>query len=515
MIRKLWARATRSATVTADEATLAAGSPVAQTATREELDAAALVVARTVTRLHGLEDEVAELRRRFEPRDDLPGLRLFVRVLELLVESAKDKLMRLAGEEAAAEGEEGQEYGLDVNAAIAPALSEMTSGLANLELALDAWKDLFSEPQGRKLDAIATGYRELVRALPGKGELELIFKPVPVMAYKVHMNVLRRFRNLRLGLDRTLFTTMPSLMMVEYPALFEGDAFQHAAIAHEVAHVALQDHEDTRTQGPEGTTLRETGSEPQAVWDWALWTSGVDKDAAIDRRDTFVELACDFLAVRLVGPAYALAFAEFTLAQNILRTSSKARTHPPLPWRIARLRAAVEPYLRDGEPGTALEDGRLAMEELMAVFGPREEPDDKLVITALDRLEHQLVEVIGEAAFPVERFRQELQIVSDKMAFRIAPAEAIYERDIDRPAGEAGWSVPLDWRSILNGGYLRYLHESPTTSVARHWAEAADRDAERATMCEFIRGSIELRHLHAGLRDMRTQLQGIEIPVDA
>ena len=113
------------------------------------------------------------------------------------------------------------------------------------------------------------------------------------------------------------------MIAVEYPSSFESDTFLHAAIAHEVGHIALV----------------------VGGWDDKIWTEQrvkyeLEDASAIAQRKLWEELACDFLGVHLIGPAYALAFLEYSFAANLWKRPMAAE-HPDLAWRVSKLKDAV------------------------------------------------------------------------------------------------------------------------------------------------------------------------------
>ncbi len=446
-------------------------------------------------------------------------------MLDLLSEAASAELMRLSRaipEQPATPAELDTELaGIGGDLPLVEEIEAFTRDLYNLELALDTWQELLTEPQGRSFDPIAEGYRQLAQLLPDRREIEFIFKPVPPLEYKIYTDVLPRFRSVRLGLNRDVFATLPRLMLADYPAAFEHDAFQHAAIAHELGHVALEYFEDNPVPAgdaadPADAKAGTEAEQPVGIWDWALREAEIDDERRSEfdeDQELFIELACDHLGVCLLGPASALAFVEYTLARNIYKRPSYSETHPELPWRLAELKTSVADYFAgaDDEP---FRSARQVVDGALTIVEPKRPDNRPLVMSALTRLRALTDAVIDQARYKPALFRQELPIVWSKRGKRIAPAEAIFERDVPRPTGETGWSRPLDWRSILNGGYLYYLVENARSGPPQHWREAEDGEARRAAANELVRGSIELRHLHRAMLDQREQLIGLETKSD-
>jgi hypothetical protein len=457
----------------------------------------ALVVARNFTRVAGLEARLDELRRTFQDRDDLPGIKLLLRALSLLCEGAKQKVIE-QGRLVPAEFElpDEREFGgkdVPLNAD----LWGVTNALAELELALETWRDLLEAPQGSTFDAIAEPYIRLAKLVPGGSNVELIFKPVPVCRYQVLLSILPKFesvaRSLRPSL-RPLFASLPRLIAVEYPSSFEGDTFLHSAIAHEVGHIALV----------------------VGGWDETIWTEQrvkyeLEGPVAVEQRKLWEELACDFLGVHLIGPAYALAFLEYSFAANLWKRPTAA-DHPNLAWRVAQLKEAVAPYLGDAAETAEERRARRLLDQWLGLL-PASTPDDKpAVADALRRVVERVDRILGPARYDPELFRREFNVAWRKLDRRIAPAEVVFGRDLPRePSDGDAWSRPMDWRAIVNGGYFHYLSRHTVSAAPQHSTEAADRHAIRRQACSLVQGSIELSQLHRNMLDQRHQLAALEM----
>jgi hypothetical protein len=457
----------------------------------------ALVVARNFTRIAGLEARLDELRRTFQDRDDLPGIKLLLRALMLLCEGAKQKVVeqgRLVP--AAFELPDEREFnGKDVP--LNADLWGVTNALAELELALETWRDLLEAPQGPTFDAIAEPYIRLAKQIPNGSNVELIFKPVPVCRYQVLLNILPKFESVALNLRpslRPLFASLPRLIAVEYPSSFEGDTFLHSAIAHEVGHIALV-----------------VGGFDDTIWTEQRVKHQLDDAPAIAQRKLWEELACDFLGVHLIGPAYALAFLEYSFAANLWKRPTAA-DHPDLAWRVAHLKQAVVPYLGDGAQSPEQQRAKQLLDQWLGLL-PSSVPEDKpAVVDALDQVVARVDEILGPAHYRPELFRCEFDVAWRKLERRIAPAEVIFGRDLPRQESDGdAWSRPMDWRAIVNGGYFHYVSRHPVTAAPRHTTEATDRHAIRRQACSLIQGSIELSQLHRNMLDQRQQLAALEM----
>ena len=357
----------------------------------------ALVVSRNFARVSGLEAKLDELEQVFRGRDDLPGIKLLLRTLSLLCEAARRAVVENGRRVAhtfvlPSEPEFG---GKDVPLTID--LWGVTNALAELELALETWRDLLEAPQGPTFDAIAEPYTRLAKQLPRGANIELIFKPVPILRYQLLLQVLPKFdvvaRSLQPSL-RTVFSSLPQLMAIEYPSSFEADTFLHAAIAHEIAHIALV-----------------VSDADEEIWTAERVKHGLEGDDAVDQRRLWEELASDFLAVHLVGPAYVLAFLEYSFAANLWKRPHTTK-HPDLAWRVDQLQSAASTYL-DGSPSAPEhDDARQLLTQWLNLLPAASATDKPAVVDGLARVVDSVDKILGHARFDPTLFHDEFSVAS-------------------------------------------------------------------------------------------------------
>jgi hypothetical protein len=75
------------------------------------------------------------------------------------------------------------------------------------------------------------------------------------------------------------------------------------------------------------------------------------------------------------------------------------------------------------------------------------------------------------------------------------------------------WSQPLDWRAILNGGYLHLLKMVPSfpEPLRGKWEEV---DRRRQDLVDHLRGTVELSEFQRAAADVE-KLQALEAEVAA
>lgn len=307
----------------------------------------------------------------------------------------------------------------------------------------------------------------------------------------------------------------------------------------------------------------------------------------------FQELVCDILAVHMIGPAYLLGLTEFLLPTHSsleprltphrggLDPEDGQENHPPPAWRLTRLREEVLGFFDEPwRPSKALDDAKAATlryfalqddppSEMQVLPEPEGEPrvrevgasasevetqERRVLDDAIDLLYPSVKEIVGEALFTRDTFQRDLPLIWSKLEQGIPPAERIEERrergepaESEAPRGPddnervpcTEWSQPIDWRSILNGGYLYFLHHStqpaedpasetkPAPELARKEAggSAADESDERRRIAEkharwrdrdylsgITRGSIELSEILRHMIEMRNQFDTLNSP---
>ncbi len=142
---------------------------------------------------------------------------------------------------------------------------------------------------------------------------------------------------------------LPKLVILRYPSNEENDSFHHLLLGHEVAHLAL------RRNGVGDRLAREAYE--------AFRVKAAAQDLADERGRTlptrvqrwFIELACDRVGVKLVGPALYVALFEYALLRewqyqpDLIRPDSHYNNYPALSWRLAALDDIVDSYLPANE----------------------------------------------------------------------------------------------------------------------------------------------------------------------
>jgi hypothetical protein len=485
-------------------------------------DIPAQILLRALQGVEGLEAQLQDLTMRYAERDDLPGVGLLLRACAMLTNGIKRQLIdnsRAVGEAAYAGPDNGRQRAraeqhqrhIPLDARLEPSVRILRRFEALLRVRLE----LVSETHGATFDALSGPFTRLAKALPGDRDIELIFRPSPGTLYEIWFQVLEELQELgarRFGPEMAaVFDRMPRLMAIEYPWHYERDTFMHAVIAHEIGHIAFVN-----------------GRTGNQVWLDAARDHGMDADRAAAYRRWFIEFACDALAVRMIGPAYPLALVEHTLGQNwwfAPQATYGETTHPPVPTRIRLLESEVARFFNGATPNSLSHRSTLVaaeattdswMHKLPADDGI---PDDvePVINAALSALNGH--NVLGEAEYRVETFREQLGPVWDALSAGVAPAEIVYVRDRGLRKPEEGtlrsaWSEPTDWRTILNGGYLRWLHEARGDKLPDLLRRGAAITNDRLERCAHIQGAIELSELHRAMLTQRNELSALDMQME-
>lgn len=474
---------------------------------------------------------IAEMQRRAEDRDDLAGVKLLLRTLSLMATQTQSLIqdrLDLAGQ--AKKDERGHH------------LSSVRTALVLLEQALGRSCEALVAPPERDVAALVQPYVRLARNITGNSDTELIFESGESLGYSVWADV---FEDVRYGVDYLapglgkMVKELPPLALVTYPGRADQETLLHSVIAHEVTHLALA---EIRAKGP---------NQIVKAFESEIENQGLP-DREIDRLDHWLnEFLADALALRIVGPAFF-----FGLLENLMPThepdppygpvefeedevaaeqkdeegdpeDEDDLSHPPPSWRFERLQPFAEEFFTKTE-GRRLGEGAKVFEKILELVprpadrtsGSIEQRDYTLLNSVIERID--LDEIVGDATYPKARFWRDVPLVWEKLEQDIAPVERIKGRrilagpaedlspdpeDDAAPLPQTEWSQALDWRSILNGGYLHFLHGSLLAPPATDDAERRRR--ERGYVNSMIRGAIELSELHRRMIELKGQFDDL------
>jgi hypothetical protein len=141
-------------------------------------------------------------------------------------------------------------------------------------------------------------------------------------------------------------------------------------------------------------------------------------------------------------------------------------------------------------------------------------------LSLLDTIEETLL-ADGAAVYDPGVFAADLEIVFAKMTVGIAPAERVLARSFEasgsgparpwRPGREQEWSHPIDWRSVLNGGYVWYLAGNLDADSPVMRAEGRRRRRRRREASALLQGAVELSENHTEARRLRRELRELEM----
>lgn len=470
-------------------------------------------------RLRESAKRITKMQRRAEDRDDLAGVNLLLRMLSLMV-SQTESLIQGSLREAESSHARGRGRDLDT----------VRTAIVQLERALsEACSTLISPPE-RDLTALIQPYVRLAKSLTGETGTELIFESRESFEYEVWADVFEQIRecveivapSLELPID-----DLPPFALISYPSRADSETLLHAVIAHEVIHLALvRRREEGENQVSEVfiEKVRERVGDRTTV-------STSQQDRVSKLENWLNECLADSLALRIIGPAYFFALVEYFLPTHVSGFASGAadESHPSPTWRLDRLRASAAEFFVDrrGARRPAADTFDRFLKLMPAV------PEDQDAATLEDQqlLEEMVAEIdldllVGEATYPIDRFRRDVPLVWTKLAQDIAPVERVkgrrvpgkvaedkaprFDGDTEEGLQETDWSQTVDWRSILNGGYLHYLHRS---LLGREASDPVQLAQIREEVNSMVRGSIELSELHRRMIELQGEFAALN-PVD-
>jgi len=481
-----------------------------------------LVFDRAIALLAASERHIDDHMAAYSDRDDMAGTRLLLETLHRIVEDAQGEVIAI---------QRFLEERTDATAADRERRLRKVRKVAR-DTAWLVGQPLHyaTSPHGREFDPLAIAYGRMARAIEPK--TQLIFRGSehrgyalsPPLLSKLTDNVISRASGFAEQIE-----SLPTILYLQYPAIAEGDVLQHLLIAHEVAHLALR-----KRAG------RKRRSEAEDRFETAILTwkeEAPEAHAAIEdgvaRRESreqalrwFTEIASDILAVRLAGPAYYLALCEHALVRQWFYRPSdgETNTHPHLAWRLQRAEQHLEYFYKAMSSGLRRRVAKVI--EPYAEIVPsakrqiEEEPYGRVIELALDALEHDLdgLSLLGEAGLRPTELAEDLQLVLQRLEAGLAPTERIKWTSAKVRDWSNGtesktppWSEPLDWRSILNGGYFHLL-ESPSPSGEPFRGAWRKEDERRRHIVDHLRGAVELSEFQRAAVDVgRLRLLEVEV----
>lgn len=478
-----------------------------------------------------LQHMARETRAVYEERSELVAALLLAETLEVIVADA-DRRIR------------------DEHEADADDLGEQITAktAAYLNQAVGICLGVLKSSPGRKFDAFVPPFRRLAQRVTG-GNTELLVSPTsPAREYQISQPLNDRLLKPAEGEEDLMgpalkerINSLPNLVILSYPESAEDDSFSHCLIGHEIAHLVLR----AERRGDEMARL--------AFQDFAASQDGPIEgaDALLVDRATrwFMELACDRVGLRLIGPGLYFALFEFALLRSWQYEPNPSphapyNEYPALAWRLNELAPLVEGYLPNAhsrrgkrQPWPAIRrifeqtrarvptwtQGHVENEKAIVNVGlgllrevelallPAEDPEALVREVTVPTLE--LAERFAQHGhYAPAQFQDDLEVVWQKISAQIVPAERVLHRAHRRlklgssPGwpGEGPWSLPIDWRSILNGAYLHWM-------VSTQDATPEQRLAERRRNSTLARGGVELSEIHRTALALRQELSVLAV----
>jgi hypothetical protein len=514
------------------------------------------VLRRSLICVRHFRQELSSLRSAYAEREDLAGLRTLVEAMSAVVaETEREVIVR--SRKLYEDIEAGEETEAEIKR-----FCGIVGGLVNsLEGVFPQLMQICRQPPGREIEALIPPFTDLLSYLYEEDprSIEVVFEPGDEYAFE--LSVLDRLTEISLNFKpqlRGVLSNMPQVIAITYPEQLEAETLGHGIIAHEIAHTVLDwtvpphhveapildafetaayEHSDAvaaAVEEEQREQVEAAGGKP-APRPEEMPAAEAAADRAEDSiqrmRRWFEEMACDALALGMIGPAYVFALADLDLATNRWRQLQGApgyETHPGLSWRLRHLIGlARNNFFHAEKRGPAVTELLKALEDLEADL-PDEadeilDQERALVEAALAHLaESQAINrVLGRARYLEASFAIETELVREKLVSGIPPAERVSQRG-QRDRSKAGlskvpeeWSTTMKWQSLLNGGYAFWLEGGPLSNGEDDHRVVPDRRGITRDWIEFnsyIRGSIELANLHTQLVEARGRLDGLNPP---
>lgn len=367
----------------------------------------------------------------------------------------------------------------------------------NMAIHIEAPVQLLSVDRHEHLKLFEVPMTRLTKAVvPGA---EVVFLPWNQGAqyelqYLAESTAAEAFTGIEDSLDR-LFRGS-EILKLRYPSVRDADLFQHAIFAHEIAHAAIARPLPERLARSAERSAAGPATFESAAAHGAPTTP--NEDASLIG-SWFTELACDILAMRMIGPAFVVAYAEVTqVHRQAVQSSDGRRQHPGPKMRFRVLQeelarfdtAGLTPGMREALSGYA---GSHAGTFATAEPSPQA---STWLDEAIARYRQSFLPALltpDQAEFTPERLARDLPLVLSGVRRGAYPAERL-----SSGRGSA-WSTPIDWRSILNGVLLAHIEQTGPPAVA------SDHAVTRREAANLAAGGIELSELHRRALALKAQ----------
>lgn len=480
----------------------------------------AVLLEDTLRRIERVERALREISYRYRDRIEDRGYRAFVEALQL----AAKGLGQLVAER---EREFRADDRYDKRLAAYQALG---ADATNIEEQLEEYLPDLGLERPDELDVFAVPLTRLAKRLVDN--VELLFFPWAYDGYEAQGYDYAELEKVDIRLADNLeraFGANIEFIRLRHPATRERDIFHHAVFAHELAHTAIQKAVPREALDEESWPQDQPPPTFQTIGQASIGEVPTKDSKATDRLLAwFEEIACDIVAMRLVGPAFAVAFADVTSSNRPLEPPA-ANEHPPPAIRFRFLREELAEF--------GFEQGDDEIGELLHNYTESyssESADDEIpgaeawLEQVVEKFRDHLPYLLRDQEYEPAVLQQDLALVFELADRGVPPSQRIIAVEDGPPGGSMGdegeWSLPLDWRSILNGTLLWHLTTQgfPTISAepvdANERREQAERKRERAHHRDYAAaltvGGIELSEFHTRARHLRRQFRDLRLPRD-
>jgi hypothetical protein len=461
----------------------------------------------TLRRCDRIAADLEELRALYGGGVAGRSYRTFIEALQLVNETTRSFLQDRRTAFASASAED------PVDPAAAARLRESTYDLVRntadaMATRLEGQVQLLRLPRSEDLEVFAAPMTRLTKLIVTNAEV-LFFPWTAFEGYRLETydaDYAKKLEPMSVGRNlRRVYGNNIAFLKLRHPSPRRDDLFQHTVFAHEIAHAAIG-----QPLPPDpGAPAAAPGQRPLT---YLTGPAGMAPTGLPETTKKLVawltELACDVCAMRLIGPAFVIGFAEVTAANRTVEGGEKAYDHPPPALRfevledevvrfehegrIRGLTKTLQPYLRSHE-GTPTQPSPSS-------------PARRWLSDALDRFRVQLDDLLvsSRAKYEPAVLARDLPVVRRAIAAGIPPSERITAFDRDAPASQ--WSREIDWRSILNGVLLDFLE--------KHGAPTATNDVRsaRRQAIALARAAIELSEFQRRARSLRAQVDDLRLP---
>jgi hypothetical protein len=444
-------------------------------------------------RIDRVEKALADIGLRYRGRTEDRSYRQFITALALANQAARQSLVAI---ERSGESLPREAYG---------AARSLMSGFSSKHEKL---VESLRPTRAEALEVFAQPFTRLAKKLLPNAEV--LFLGWRLSNYEIRVYDQNRAEKFTAGAPISIqreFGEDFQFLQFLHPVLRQADLFQHAAFGHELAHPAIRlrpPDEVIARLGVEGDSPNYANVAVDAAHR-AIAAEEISHstDQQVRLSKWFDEIACDIVGMRLLGPAFGLAFIEVTSVNRGFERNEADSAYPPISMRVDLMEEEFGRFLLPDEFEQRLRPGldRAFESVVRGVKADDEIPyaTEWMQIAVTTFREHCVEALLGGQELAPAALQGDFKAIWDLVGRGIPPAEKITVALEDLPSSQTDltpWSQEYDWRLILNVMRIGLLDPQ---------ANQGGWELSREEASRFATGAIEMAEFHRRARTLRRQ----------